>query len=226
MAYFQNATSTNAPVEELKKAYDSIVGYDEIVALSISTRPDCVEDDKLDLIAEYGNDRETWIEYGLQTIHNRTLEKIGRGHTFEQTKDAIERTAARGIKTGVHVILGLPGESGDDMKATAREISRLPVSGVKLHALYVLKDTLLERMYAEGKITVMTRDEYVTSACDFMENLSSDRVMMRVVSDARRKYLVAPVWTNDKLTVIAKIKDEFASRGTYQGVFYPEKTAA
>ncbi|MDP8299090.1 MAG: TIGR01212 family radical SAM protein [Candidatus Tantalella remota] len=217
MAYFQNATSTNAPVEELKKAYDSIIGYDDIVALSISTRPDCVEDVKLDLITGYAKDRETWIEYGLQTIHNRTLERIGRGHTFEQTKDAIERTAARGIKVGVHVILGLSGESREDMIATAREVSRLPVNGVKLHVFQVLSDTPLEKMYADGEIDLMTRDEYVAAACDFLENISADRVILRLVSDSREEYLIGPEWTNDKLSVIAEVKKEFASRGTYQG---------
>ncbi len=217
IAYFQNAAGTNAQPERLRAAYDVIREYPEIVGLCISTRPDCVDDEKLDLIAGYTGDYEVWVEYGVQTAHDRTLELMNRGHAFSQCVDAVTKTAQRGIKVGAHVILGLPGESGEDMITTAKEISRLPVSGVKLHVLHVLKDTELERLYREGKTNLLSRDEYVGAACDFLENLRPDCVILRLVSDARREFLAAPAWINDKLSVIEQIESEFARRGTRQG---------
>jgi len=217
IAYFQNATNTNAEPGKLKTAYDVIKEYPEIVALCISTRPDCVDDEKLDLIASYTGNYEVWMEYGLQTIHDRTLEAVNRAHTFEQSVIAIEKTAQRSIKTGVHIILGLPGESEEDMIATAKKISTMPVSGVKLHVLHVLRDTELERMYRENKIKLLERDEYVGIACSFLENLKPDCAILRLVSDARGEYLIAPWWINDKLSVIDQIDREFEIRGTRQG---------
>ncbi|MFC1644070.1 TIGR01212 family radical SAM protein [Candidatus Omnitrophota bacterium] len=217
IAYFQNAAGTNAQPDKLKAAYDVIKGYPQIVGLSISTRPDCVDEEKLDLIASYAPRYEVWVEYGLQTVHDRTLEAINRRHTFSQSVDAIIKTAQKAIKVGVHVILGLPGESGEDMIATAQELSRLPVSGVKLHALHVLKDTEMERLYRSGEVKLMSRDEYVRATCDFLENLNPDCVVLRLVSDAKKEFLVGPGWINDKLLAINMIEREFAARGTRQG---------
>ena len=217
IAYFQNATNTYASCRELKQAYDAIKGYSEIVGLSISTRPDCVDDEKLDLIESYKDDYEVWVEYGLQTAHDRTLESVNRGHTFPQSLEAIKKTAQKGINIGAHVILGLPGESREDMIATAKEISNLPVAGVKLHVLHVLKDTELERLYHEDSVTLLSQDKYVGLVCDFLENLKPDCVILRLVSDAKEEYLIAPKWINNKSLVIRKIEEEFSARGTFQG---------
>lgn len=217
IAYFQNAAGTNAQPERLKPIYDTIKEYPEIVGLSISTRPDCVTDEKLDLIANFTQGYEVWIEYGLTTVHDRTLKTLNRNHTFSQSVDTIVKTAARDIKVGVHVILGLPGESELDMIKTAQEISRLPVTGVKLHVLHVLKSTQLEKLYLEGKITLLDRDEYVKMVCRFIENSKPDCVILRLVSDAKKEFLVAPQWMNDKLSVIKRIEDEFVTRDAYQG---------
>jgi len=217
IAYFQNGSNTYAPVEELKKIYDIIHEYPEIVGLFISTRPDCVNDEVLDLIQSYTSTREVWVEYGLQTVHDKTLEYIGRGHSFTQTEEIIRKTSQRGIKVGVHVILGLPGESTEDMMETAEKVSRLPVSGVKLHLLHVLKNTPLERLYNKGEVKLLEEDEYINIACDFIERLSPDCVLLRLASDARVKVLVAPKWMNKKLEVIRKIDKEFLRRKTRQG---------
>ena len=217
IAYFQNATGTNAPVEELKKAYDVIKEFPEVVILSISTRPDCVSEEKLDLIAGYTSNYEVWIEYGVQTAKDRTLKAINRGHTFAETEDAIKRTAGKGIKVGAHVIMGLPGEGDEDMIETASRISRLPVAGVKLHALHVLKSTELEKMYEDGKVDILTAPEYVQAACTFLENVPSYWAVMRLVSDARREVLVFPEWINDKFNIINEIEKEFIRRGSCQG---------
>jgi uncharacterized protein len=217
IAYFQNATATNADPEELRDAYDQIKGFPGIVALSISTRPDCVDDEKLDLIAGYGENYDVWIEYGMQSVHDRTLVSLNRGHTFACTRDAIEKTARRGIKAAVHVILGLPGESRDEMVATAREIAAMPVWGVKLHVFHVLKNTPIQDLYVSGKINLMSSKEYASLACDFLENLRRDQVILRLVSNAAPESLVAPLWMNRKLKVLSEIDEEFRLRGTAQG---------
>ena len=220
IAYFQNASGTHAPVHKLRQTYDIIKDFPGIVGLFISTRPDCVDDEKLALIRSYADDYEVWIEYGLQTIHDKTLDFINRGHTFSQSVQAIKKTAEKGIKVAVHVILGLPGETKEDMTETARAIAGLPVSGVKLHVLHVLKDTKLESLYREGKIELLARDEYVTAACDFLESLRPDCIIFRLVSEAREEFLVAPEWINDKGRVISQIEKELEDRGSLQGAAF------
>lgn len=217
IAYFQNATNTYADPAKLKAVYDVIREYPEIVGLFISTRPDCVDDEKLDLIESYKNDYEVWIEYGVQTVNDTTLRAINRGHDFRASEEAIEKTARRGIKVAAHVILGLPGETREDMLRTADKLSALPVSGIKLHVLHVLTRTALADMYAAGKVRLMEMDEYVSATCDFLEHTNPECVILRLVSDANKDVLIAPLWINNKLDVIRRIDEEFARRGTTQG---------
>ncbi|MFH1411351.1 MAG: TIGR01212 family radical SAM protein [Candidatus Omnitrophota bacterium] len=217
IAYFQNGTSTNADIEALKKAYDSIKAFPEIVGISISTRPDCVNDEKLDLIAGYSEDYEVWVEYGMQTINDDLLKKMNRGHTALETIKAIEKTAKKNINVGVHIMLGAPGQSRTDIIETAKTISDLPVRGVKVHLMHVLKDTLLEKMYAGKKIKVLEKYEYIRDVCDLLEHLREDCIVLRLISDAKRGSVIAPRWMDDKLDVIRNIDKEFAKRGTKQG---------
>lgn len=217
VAYFQNATNTYAPCSKLKKTYDIIRHYPDIVGLYISTRPDCIDDKKLDLIESYSPDYDVWIEYGLQSSHDRTLKLINRRHTFHDFAEAAAMTAKRNIKVGAHVILGLPGETPDDMLRTAEKIAALPVSGIKLHVLHVLKGTKLERQYKSGGINLMSFGEYVSAVCDFLELTDPRCVIFRLVSDANPDFLVAPKWINRKSEVINAVKKEFERRGTKQG---------
>ena len=219
IAYFQDSTPTNAPAEELKRTFDVIREFPSVVALSVSTRPDCVDDEKLDIISGYLKEYDVWIEYGLQTANNNTLGLINRGHTFEQAQEAVKKTAERGIKAAFHVILGLPGETMEDMMNTAREISALPIWGVKLHVLHVLKKTPLEELYHRGEIKLFTMDGYARAACDFLEHIPEKIVILRLVSDAKKENLIAPVWINDKLKAINGIEKEFILRNTRQGSF-------
>jgi uncharacterized protein len=221
IAYFQNGTATNASLPELAAAYDQIKAFPGIVALSISTRPDCVDPEKLDLIAGYRDTYDVWIEYGMQSMHDETLRQIGRGHTFACTRDAIEKTAARGIKSAVHVILGLPAESRKEIIATARQIAAMPIWGIKLHLLHVLKNTPLEDLYRASKIGLLSPREYSSLVCDFLENLRDDQVILRLSPDAYPGSLVAPLWINDKSGVIRRIDAEFSRRGTSQGAAIP-----
>ena len=221
IAYFQNATNTYAPLPELKKAYDVIRGFPDVIGLYISTRPDCVNEKILDLIASYSKDYDVWIEYGLQSVHDRTLKFINRGHAYHDFVKAVKMTAPRHIKVGAHIILGLPGETKEDMLKTAEKLIGLSVAGIKFHMLHVLKNTKLEEYYKKGKIKLLTFREYVETVCDFLEHVSPEHVIFRVVSDAKDDFLVAPKWINRKSEVISAVNEEFKKRGTRQGSKYP-----
>ncbi|MBN1872465.1 MAG: TIGR01212 family radical SAM protein, partial [Candidatus Omnitrophica bacterium] len=158
-----------------------------------------------------------WIEYGLQSAHERTLNFINRGHTCHDFVKAANMTSERGIKVGVHLILGLPGETRDDMLKTADKISRLPVSGIKFHVLHVLKDTKLAEYYRNGEIRLLTMDEYISILCDFLERVDPGCVVFRLVSDAKEDCLIGPKWINDKSAVLSSVMKELNNRGSYQG---------
>lgn len=221
IAYFQSATNTYAPLEKLRKTYDVIKEFPDIVGLYISTRPDCVDKKILNLIASYRRDYDVWIEYGLQSSHDRTLHFINRGHTFHDFVKAVEMTAEKDIKVGAHVIIGLPGETKEDILKTAEKVARLPVSGIKFHMMHVLKKTKLEEYYRKGKIPLLSFEEYVNNLCDFLEIISPVCVVFRLVSDAKEDFLVAPKWINKKSEVIKAVNDEFKKRNTRQGSKYP-----
>jgi radical SAM protein (TIGR01212 family) len=187
----------------------------------IATRPDCVPDDVLDLIASYRKDNfELWLELGMQSMHDRSLAFMRRGHTHAQTRSAIVKAAGRGIKVCVHLILGVPGETWEDMMRTANEISALPAKGVKLHHLHVIRGTALDNMYSGGKIRCCSFREYVSTVCDFIERLRPDILIHRLSGDQSEETLVAPAWGMHKGTVLKEIEDEFRRRTTYQGFLY------
>src|SRR6266849_8134733 len=170
LAYFQAATNTYAPVAKLRRLYDEALDHPQIVGLAIGTRPDCVPEPVLELLQSYARERYVCLELGLQSIHDRSLDWMNRGHHFDVFVDAVHRCQGRGLDLCAHVILGLPGESESDMLATADALARLPVHGVKIHNLHVVKDTPLEKMYAAGEVRMFERDEYVQIVCDFLEH--------------------------------------------------------
>ncbi len=217
LAYFQPATNTYAPVQQLRGLWSEAIRHPHVVGLVVGTRPDCVPDEVLDLLAEFSE--RTWVsvEYGLQTIHNRTLDWLRRGHRYDAFLDAVQRSRGRGLRVGAHVILGLPGETLDDMAATAAELARLKVDSVKLHNLYAAKATPLARMLEQGEVELPERAQYVRYAVEFLEKLSPDCVVERLSADAPRQYLVAPEWCLDKSGVRAAIEAELHRRDTWQG---------
>ncbi|MBW7940346.1 MAG: TIGR01212 family radical SAM protein, partial [Candidatus Omnitrophica bacterium] len=169
MAYFQAHTNTFAPTPQLKTLFDQVVPYDEIVALSVGTRPDSISLKTLDLLESYSDRFEVWVEYGLQSVHNRTLQRINRCDTYERFLWAIDETSKRNLKICVHVILGLPGESQEDMMNTAEKLQPLPFHSIKVHLIHVMKNTPLEKDYVEGTFTLPTMEEYVQTCADFVE---------------------------------------------------------
>jgi radical SAM protein (TIGR01212 family) len=217
LAYFQAATNTYAPAARLRKLYDEALDHPQIVGLAIGTRPDCVPDDILDLLQRYARDRYVCLELGLQTIHDRSLDWMNRGHHFDAFVDAVRRCQGRGLDLCVHVILGLPGESRDDMLATADALAAMPVQAVKIHNLHVVPDTPLEKMYRAGEVRLFELDEYVALVCDFLERLPPEMVIQRLNGDAPPDYLVAPLWCLDKPKLLRAIHAELERRDSWQG---------
>jgi uncharacterized protein len=217
LAYFQAATNTYAPVEKLRRLYDEALAHPQIIGLAIGTRPDCVPEPVLELIEGYARDRYVCLELGLQTIHDRSLDWMNRGHHFDAFVDAVGRCAGRGFDLCAHVILGLPGETHADMLATAEALAALPVQAVKIHNLHVVRDTPMEPMYHDGRVRVLERGEYVQVVCDFLERLPPEMVIQRLNGDAPPDYLVAPAWCLDKPALLRAIHAELERRDSWQG---------
>jgi uncharacterized protein len=215
VAYFQPGTNTYGPINRLRLAYQQALSHPDVVGLAIGTRPDCVGEEVLDLLAEL----KTWVvvEYGLQTIHDRTLDLLNRGHHYDTFLDAYRRTRRRNLQIGVHVILGLPGESPDDIRATARELAALEIHSVKLHNLYAVRNTVLADQVAAGRIQLPEFQQYIAYVVDFLEELPSQVVIERLCGDAPPEYLVGPRWCLDKAGVRSAVEAEFRRRGTHQG---------
>jgi len=218
IAYFQAFTNTYAPVETLRQVYNEALAVEDITGLSIGTRPDCVNKDILSLLEGYAaDDKLVWIEYGLQSAFDTTLEMINRGHNLKCFKDAVMATKNRGIKICAHVILGLPGEQRHHMLKTADIIANMGVDGVKIHLLYVIRGTKLEDMYIKKQYQCLCREEYAEFVCDFLEHLPKDIVIQRLTGDPHPEELVAPLWSlkkNETLLLINKILED---RDSYQG---------
>lgn len=217
MSYFQAYSNTYKPVDELKKIYDASLCHKDVVGISIGTRPDCVDEQKLDLIASYTDRYETWVEYGLQSIHDKTLKFINRGHDYKTFLKAYEMTKQRGIKVCVHIILGLPGETKEDILKTINALAQLKVDGVKFHCLCVFPNTKLYDMYENGEITLLQEDEYIVTACDCLELLPSDTTIHRLGGNGLQAIKVAPKWLNKKFEILNKIDKELELRNSHQG---------
>jgi len=221
IAYFQAFTNTYGDPELLKKFYDEAVDFPGVTGLMIGTRPDCIDRKIVELINGYKRDGfELWIEIGMQTKHDRSLEFLNRGHTHKQTVEALNLINEYNIPVCVHVILGIPGETWHDMMKTAEEISSLPVAGVKIHHLHIIKGTPLEGIYHEKKFHLLSLKEYVSTVCDFIERLRPDIIIHRLSGDRMEDTLLLPRWGLHKGTVIQSIEDEFNRRCTFQGFLF------
>jgi radical SAM protein (TIGR01212 family) len=221
IAYFQTFTNTYAPVEHLKSLYDEALHQENIIGLAIGTRPDCVPEAVLALIEGYAQTHHVWIEYGLQSIHDRTLQSINRGHDAETFYEAVRRTTGRNIHICTHIIIGLPGETRDDIMKTAERIAALPVQGIKIHLLLALRGTKLGSMYTAGNIRMLSKDEYVATVCDVLEILPPEMVIQRLTADGYRDLYLAPDWGRNKLDVLNAINGELERRDSWQGKRYP-----
>jgi uncharacterized protein len=217
LAYFQPATNTYAPITRLRQVYSEALQHPQIVGLAIGTRPDCVGDDVLDLLSDFAERSYLSVEYGLQTIHDRSLDWMNRGHHYDAFLDAIERSRGRGFEVCAHVMLGLPGESHEDMLATAREVARLGIDAVKIHNLYAVKRTILADQVARGEVRLLERDEYIQVLVDFLELLPATCVVERISGDAPPDYFIGPSWCLDKPAVRQALDAELERRDSWQG---------
>ncbi|MGN0015061.1 MAG: TIGR01212 family radical SAM protein [Candidatus Gastranaerophilaceae bacterium] len=220
LAYFQAYTNTYKPLQELKEIYNQVF-IDDIVGMSIGTRPDCVDEQKLDLIASYNHDsRFIQVEYGIQSVHNKTLKLINRGHDFQCFQEACRLSKERNLKVCAHVILGLPGETKEDMLQTAKTIGSMGIDGIKIHMLAVMEGTKIHKMYLENNIQLMSEDEYIQTVCDFLELLPPDMVIQRLAGNGKKEFRIQPRWLGKKLELVGKMEKEFEKRGTKQGAKY------
>jgi radical SAM protein (TIGR01212 family) len=220
IAYFQNFTNTYADVATLKSRYDAALIDERIRILSIGTRPDCIDEDIADLIAEYAREREVWVELGLQTASDETARIINRGYKRDQFERAYRLLSERGIRVIVHLIIGLPGEGLCDNIATAEYIAAFMPFGVKLHSIYVMEGTRLAEMYREGSYTPPTLSDFSASAAEMLARIPRGVVIHRITGDCPRDMLLAPDWNADKNAVIAAINTALTQRGIEQGSFY------
>lgn len=217
ISYFQAYTNTYADVAHLKGLYDTALSHEDVVGLSIGTRPDCVDEEKINLISSYTDSHHVWVEYGLQSIHDRTLKLINRGHSGQQFIDAVKMTQSRGINICAHVIIGLPGETREDVLKTARVLADLGIDGVKVHLMCVLKGTRLEKMYFNNEFSLMAPEEYTSAVCDFLEILPASTTIHRLAGNGLKEILVAPKWLEEKFRILNMIDDEFERRSSFQG---------
>ncbi len=217
LAYFQSYTNTYTSLKNMKTMFDKALCHDDMVGMAIGTRPDCIDKEKIELIASYAENYLVWLEYGLQSAHNKTLALINRGHDFKSFKDGVKLAQGTKINICAHIILGLPGENRKMMLETADKISCIGIHGVKIHLLYVIKGTFLERMYKRGEYVCMDQQEYVETICEFIGRLPENIIIQRITGDPNKHELIAPQWSIKRNETFQMIQKEFDKTGMYQG---------
>ena len=217
IGYFQANTNTYAPLEVLKEKYERVLKIDNVVGLSIATRPDAIEEDVYDYLEELAKRTYLTVELGLQTIHKETSILINRCHTLECFLNCVKELRKRNINIVVHIINGLPNETKEMMIETAKYLSKLDIQGIKIHMLQVIKDTKLADLYEKEPFHILTRDEYVDIVCDQLEYLREDIVINRITGDPDPKDLIEPEWTLKKFVVMNEIDKLMVKRDIYQG---------
>lgn len=216
LAYFQSHTNTYAPVAELRKMYEEALAYPGVLGIAIATRPDCLGEPVIDLLKELNRKTYLWVELGLQTARNDTADRINRCYPTEVFDKAMERLHKEGIRTVVHLIFGLPGETRQDMLASVDHVAKIHPFGIKLHQLYVMEDTLLAHQY-RGQVNVLEKEEYIDLVVDALERIPQGITIHRLTGDAPEETLIAPKWCLDKRSVLNGIQKEFKRRGSFQG---------
>ncbi len=220
IAYFQAYTNTYAPVEKLRKLFMDAIKDPDVVILSIATRPDCLSGEVLKLLEGLNRIKPVWVELGLQTVHSETSRFIRSGFTLECFHQAVFQLHQRGIPSIVHVILGLPGESGAQMLETVSHVGRLPVFGIKLQLLHVLSGTDLGTLYRERPFPLFTQEEYCEMVCRCLELLPPSITIHRLTGDGPKELLMAPLWSRAKRSVLNQIHQTLKEQDTWQGKYF------
>lgn len=223
IAYFQSFSNTYAPPERLRQLYDEALSNPSMVGLSVGTRPDCVDPEIVGVLSSYTREYLVWLELGLQSAHGETLRGIRRGHDAAAFEKAARMASAGGLNVCAHVILGLPGEDRRMMRETALYLGALPVHGVKIHLLYVVRGTPLANLYERGEVRCLERGEYADLVVDFLERLPPDLVIQRLTGEVSADNLVAPLWAREKGDNLRLIRNRLEEKDTWQGKRYPGK---
>jgi len=222
IGYFQSFSNTHAPVEILREKYEPVIAHPDVIGIAIGTRPDCFSSEIYDYLADVNRRTYLSVELGIQTIHNDTLRKINRSHSFEESLATIHELADRNIEVVVHVMLGLPGETHAMMMETAEKIAQLPVQGIKIHQLMVIRGTVLEKQYfSKRKLKVLELEEYAELVGEFLIRLRPDQIIHRLMADSRFETgLVAPEWSADKRSSLVFIQNYLDKNQLYQGKYF------
>ncbi|MFQ5584013.1 MAG: TIGR01212 family radical SAM protein, partial [Calditrichia bacterium] len=224
IAYFQAYSNTYAPLEHLKKLYSEALAHPQITGLAIGTRPDCVDEEKIAYLQELAARYYVVVEYGAESIYDHSLERLNRQHTFREWVEAVEMTAGRGIFISSHVILGLPGETREQMLHTAEVISQYPIDYLKIHHLHIVKKTILARQHRQNPFPLLNYREYLDLVIEFLQRLRPDIKIQRLVGETHPRYLVGPLWGLRAATIMKHVEEELQKRGAWQGKLFREKT--
>ena len=220
IAYFQSFTNTYGPVSYLKPLFERAISHPDIASLSIATRPDCLGDDIIDLLKELNSKKPVWVELGLQTIHDKTAHFIRRGYELPVFENALNRLKKAGLTVIVHVILGLPGETTDQMKETVKYLADQPIDGIKLQLLHILKGTDLADIYQKDPFHVFSMEEYIDLVIDCITLLPHRITIHRMTGDGPKNLLIAPLWSGNKRLVLNLMHKRLKERGAWQGQCY------
>jgi radical SAM protein (TIGR01212 family) len=223
LAYFQPYSNTYASLSQLKEIYKQALKFPEIAGLVIGTRPDCIDDEKLEYFSQLSKTHYVIIEYGIESCYDKTLDRINRGHSFQESKEAIIKTADAGIKTGAHIIFGLPGESRKEMMAEAAILSKLPLSNIKFHQLQIIKGTIMEKEYQQhpGNFNFFSLEDYISFIVDFLERLNPAFIIERFAGEVPPRFRVDPGWGNVRNEkIVEMVEEELEIRDSWQGKRY------
>jgi len=218
IAYFQVGTNTYAPLDKLKKDYEEVLTFDNIIGLSISTRPDSITDEVFDYLADLNKRTILTVELGLQSIHDKTLKLINRGHDLQVFEDCVKKLQERNITVVIHIINGLPDETKEDMIETVKYLNQLKIDGIKIHMLSIIKDTPLAELYEKNPFSLLSKEEYIDIVCEQLTYLKENIVIHRLTGDPNKEELVAPFWLIKKFVVLNDIDKEMKKRELYQGM--------
>lgn len=220
IVYFQSYTNTYDSVEKLEEMYRNALKYEDVIGIAVGTRPDCIDEEKISMFEELAKDYYVSLEFGIESIYDKTLEFMNRGHDYQSVLDAIEMSKGRGFEIGAHIIVGMPTETKEEMLAMAGEVSSLGIDVFKVHNLHIVRNTPLARMYRKEPFSLFNFEEYIDFIIEFLERLSPDMVIERLFTDTPHQLLIAPDWGKSHLQILQAIEAELERKDTYQGRLY------
>ena len=227
IVYFQAYTNTYDRVDRLEKLYREAIGYDDVIGIAVGTRSDCIDEEKIQMLEGVGKECFVSVEYGIESIYDKSLIFMNRGHNYQSVLDALRITKNRNIHVGAHIILGMPTETEVEMLQMSTELSRLDIDSIKIHNLHIVRNTPLVRIFQNAPFHLFTYDEYLDLIVNFLEHLSPRIVVERLFTDTPKDLLIAPIWNKSHDEVLRGIEEDLAKRNTYQGrLFNPTRELA